>query len=130
VVWIPQYRKKNLYSKIAKYLGGTFHELAWRRESRIVEGHIRSHPYTYRDTAKIRCSPVIGYINGADTLLSFTAFRQHCDFITQIEEYKNKQTSNSSFLNKRNKSSNIKFYYLMEADFVCYIKSLLLVEMW
>jgi hypothetical protein len=67
---------------------------------------------------------------GTDTLLSFTALGQHCDFISQIEEYKSKQTPASSFLNKRNKPSNIKFYYLMEADFVCYIKSLLLGEMW
>jgi hypothetical protein len=67
---------------------------------------------------------------GSDTLLSFTVLGQHCDFISRIEEYKNRQTSNSSFLNKRNRSSNINFYYLMEADFVCYIKSLLLDEMW
>jgi hypothetical protein len=67
---------------------------------------------------------------GTDTLLSFVAFREHCDFIHQIEEYKNMQAPRSALLNKRNRTSNIKFYYLMEADFVCYIKALLQNETW
>ena len=56
IVWIPKCRKKQLYGKVAKYLGEIFHQLARQRESKIVQGHLPgSHPYANRDTAEI-CS--------------------------------------------------------------------------
>ena len=40
VVWIPKYRKKLLYGKLRKHLGEVLRELARRKESVIVEGHL------------------------------------------------------------------------------------------
>ena len=40
MVWIPKYRKKVLYGQIRKHLGEVLRELARRRESLIVEGHL------------------------------------------------------------------------------------------
>ncbi len=40
IVFIPKCRKKELYGKVRKYLGNVFHELAFQRGSKIIEGHM------------------------------------------------------------------------------------------
>ena len=40
VIFIPKYRKKQLYGGIRRYLGETFRELARQRESKVEEGHL------------------------------------------------------------------------------------------
>jgi putative transposase len=70
VVWIPKYRRKNLYGDIAKYLGETFHELARQRESRIVEGHIcADHIHMLIEIPpKYSVAQVVGYIKGKSAI--------------------------------------------------------------
>ncbi|MDR2717969.1 MAG: IS200/IS605 family transposase [Treponema sp.] len=64
VVWIPKYRKKQLYGGVAKYLGSIFHELARERESQIVEGHLcPDHIHMLIEIPpKYAVAQVIGYI--------------------------------------------------------------------
>ncbi|WP_410520813.1 IS200/IS605 family transposase [Candidatus Tisiphia endosymbiont of Dascillus cervinus] len=40
IVFIPKCRKRELYGKVRKYLGNVFHELAFQRGSKIIEGHM------------------------------------------------------------------------------------------
>ena len=40
LVWIPKYRKKVLYGHLRNYLGEVFRELAFQKESSILEGHL------------------------------------------------------------------------------------------
>ena len=42
VVWIAKYRRKAIYEQLRQYLGSTFRELATQRESKVLEGHLRS----------------------------------------------------------------------------------------
>ena len=42
VVWIPKYRRKVLYGQIRKYLGELFHDLAAKKESKILEGYLQA----------------------------------------------------------------------------------------
>ena len=41
LVWIPKYRKKELYGGLRKHLGPLFKDLASQRESKILEGHLK-----------------------------------------------------------------------------------------
>ena len=41
LVWIPKYRKKDLYGGLRKYLGSCFKDLASQKESQILEGHLK-----------------------------------------------------------------------------------------
>ena len=40
VVFIPKYRKKNIFSDLRRELGQVFHNLASQKESKILEGHL------------------------------------------------------------------------------------------
>jgi putative transposase len=40
VVWIPKYRRKELYGELRRHLGTIRTELAVQKESRILEGHL------------------------------------------------------------------------------------------
>ena len=42
MVWIPKYRRKAIYEQLGQYLGSTFRDLATQRESKVLEGHLRS----------------------------------------------------------------------------------------
>ena len=70
VVWIPKYRKKQLYGGVAKYLGSIFHELARERESRILEGHLcLGHVYMLIEIPpKYSVAQVVGYIKGKSAI--------------------------------------------------------------
>jgi hypothetical protein len=67
---------------------------------------------------------------GSDTLLSFCALRNHCDFVHQIKKYSSMLSANSAFLKERNQSTNINFYYIMEVDFICFLKAVLINDQW
>jgi putative transposase len=41
LVWIPKYRKKELYTELWRYLGPWFRDLAFQKESQILEGHLK-----------------------------------------------------------------------------------------
>ncbi len=44
IVWIPKYRKKEIYGTLRRYLGETLRELALHKESKVIEGHLmRDH---------------------------------------------------------------------------------------
>ncbi len=70
IVFIPKYRKKNLYGKIRKHLGEFFHELAKYKESKVVEGHICiDHVHMCISIPpKYAVSNVIGYIKGKSAI--------------------------------------------------------------
>jgi putative transposase len=40
LVWIPKYRKKEIFGSIRGYLGEALRELALHKESKIIEGHL------------------------------------------------------------------------------------------
>jgi len=42
VVFIPKWRKEQIYGPIRKHLGEIFHDLAKQKESNIVEGHLQA----------------------------------------------------------------------------------------
>ena len=41
LVWIPKCRRKSLYGQLHKHLGEVLHDLAFQKESRILEGHLQ-----------------------------------------------------------------------------------------
>jgi putative transposase len=70
VAGIPKYRKKKLYSDIAKYPGENFHGLVGQKESRIVEGHIcEDHIHMLTGIPpEYAVSHVTGYIRGKSAI--------------------------------------------------------------
>ena len=55
LVWIPKYRKKELYTELRRYLGPWFRDLAFQKESQILEGHLKPdhvHMLLYPDPAR------------------------------------------------------------------------------
>jgi putative transposase len=83
-VFIPKYRRKVLYGKIRRALGGVFHELAKQRESEIVEGHLcPDHVHMLiRIPPKYSVSEVMGYIKGK------SAIRAARDFMGRHRSFK------------------------------------------
>ena len=55
VVFIPKYRKNQLFGQIRSYLGPVFHELAQQKESKILEGAHdgRSRTYVHFDSTEV-----------------------------------------------------------------------------
>ena len=70
IVWIPKYRRKVLYGGLRKHLGPVFKELAGRRESRIVEGHmLPDHVHVLISIPpKYSVAQVVGYIKGKSAI--------------------------------------------------------------
>lgn len=70
VVFIPKCRKKELYGKVRKYLGSVFHELAYQRESKIVNGNmVQDHVHMLiKIPPKYSVAEVIGYIKGKSAI--------------------------------------------------------------
>ena len=70
VVWIPKWRRKQLYGHIAKYLGTVFHELARQKESKIEKGLLcPDHVHMLIEIPpKYAVAQVIGYIKGKSTI--------------------------------------------------------------
>ena len=70
VVFIPKFRKKQLFGEIRRYLGDVFHELARQKESKIIEGHLMSdHVHMCISIPpKYAVAQVIGYIKGKSAI--------------------------------------------------------------
>ena len=66
IVFIPKYRRKNLFGQIRKELGGVFHRLAKQKESLIEEGHIMAdHVHMMISIPpKYAVSFIIGFVKG------------------------------------------------------------------
>jgi putative transposase len=70
VVWIPKYRRKAMFLRLRKVLGEIFHELARRKECKILEGHVAvDHVHMYISIPpKYAVAQVVGYIKGKSAI--------------------------------------------------------------
>ena len=70
VVFVPKYRKKELYGKIRKYLRGVFHDLAKQRNCEIVSGNIvKDHVHMCISIPpKYSVSEIVGYLKGKSAI--------------------------------------------------------------
>ncbi|AWB33106.1 IS200/IS605 family transposase [Orrella marina] len=70
VVFIPKCRRKTLYVSLRKHLGEVFRQLARRRESEILEGHLMpDHVHMLiAIPPKYALSQVIGHIMGKSAI--------------------------------------------------------------
>ena len=66
IVFIPKKRRKVIYGNLRKFLGQIFHELARRKECKIVEGYLmRDHVHICISIPpKYSVSHVVGYLKG------------------------------------------------------------------
>ena len=70
VVFIPKYRKKEIYGSLRRNLGEVFRRLAEQKESRIEEGHLQSdHVHMMISIPpKYSVAQVVGYIKGKSAI--------------------------------------------------------------
>lgn len=70
VVFIPKCRKSKIFGALRRHLGEIFHELASRKESKIVEGHLMTdHVHICISIPpKYAVSNVVGYIKGKSAI--------------------------------------------------------------
>lgn len=70
IVFIPKFRKKELYGNIRTYLGPVFHELAKQRDCRILSGSlVRDHVHMLIEIPpKYSVAEIIGYIKGKSAI--------------------------------------------------------------
>ena len=70
LVWIPKYRKKELYGGLRKHLGPLFKDLASQRESKILEGHLKpDHVHMLISIPpKLSVSQVVGFLKGKSAI--------------------------------------------------------------
>ena len=70
LVWIPKYRKKELYGGLRKYLGPWFKDLASQKESQILEGHLKpDHVHMLISIPpKYSVSQVVGFLKGKSAI--------------------------------------------------------------
>ena len=70
VVFIPKWRKKELYGKIREYLKNKFHELSKQKGCEIVGGHIvQDHVHMLISIPpKYSVSEIIGYLKGKSAI--------------------------------------------------------------
>ena len=70
VVFIPKGRRKKLYQQLRQDLGEVFHQVAQRKESQILEGHlVVDHVHMLISIPpKYAVAQVIGYIKGKSAI--------------------------------------------------------------
>ena len=70
VVFIPKCRRKKLYQQLRQHLGEVFRQLAQRKESEILEGHlVVDHVHMLISVPpKYAVAQVIGYIKGKSAI--------------------------------------------------------------
>jgi putative transposase len=70
IVFIPKCRRKRLYQQLRQDLGEVFHQLAQRKESQILEGHMVVDPVHMLISIppKYAVAQVIGYIKGKSAI--------------------------------------------------------------
>lgn len=69
-VFIPKCRRRKLYGQLRQHLGEVFRQLALRKESRIVEGHlVANHVHMLISIPpKYAVAQVIGYLKGKSAI--------------------------------------------------------------
>ncbi|HEU19477.1 MAG TPA: IS200/IS605 family transposase [Deltaproteobacteria bacterium] len=79
VIWIPKCRRKAIYEQLRQYLGSTFRDLATQRESKVLEGHLRSdHVHMLISIPpKYAVAQVIGFIKGESAIHIARNFMGH-----------------------------------------------------
>ena len=70
VVFIPKYRKKQLFGKIRRYLGPVFQDLSRQKNCKIIEGHLMpDHVHMCISIPpKYAVAQVIGYFKGKSAI--------------------------------------------------------------
>ena len=70
IVWIPKYRKKRIYGGLRQYLGQVIRNLASRKESTVLEGHLMSdHIHILVSIPpKYSVSQVVGFVKGKSAI--------------------------------------------------------------
>ena len=70
VVCIPKYQRKAIYEQVRQYLGSILRTLATQRESKVLEGHLRSdHVHMLISIPpKYFVAQVIGFIKGKSAI--------------------------------------------------------------
>ena len=70
VVFIPKYRKREIYRSLRRNLGEVFRRLAEQKENRIEEGHLQSdHVHMMISIQpKYSVGQVVGYIKGKSAI--------------------------------------------------------------
>ena len=70
VVFIPKCRRRKLYGQLRQHLGEVFRQLAQRKQSRIIEGHlVANHVHMLISIPpKYAVAQVIGYIKGKSAI--------------------------------------------------------------
>ena len=70
VVFIPKYRRKQIFGQIKRYLGEVFHRLARQKECLIEEGHLISdHVHMMISIPpKYSVAQVVGYLKGKSAI--------------------------------------------------------------
>jgi putative transposase len=70
IVFIPKCRRQKLYQQLRQELGEVFHQLAQRKESQILEGHlVVDHVHMLISIPpKYAVAQVIGYIKGKSAI--------------------------------------------------------------
>ena len=70
IVFIPKCRRKKLYQQLRQGLGEVFHQLAQRKESQILEGHmVVDHVHMLLSIPpKYAVAQVVGYIKGKSAI--------------------------------------------------------------
>ena len=70
IVFVPKYRRKNLYGKIRSFLKSTFHELALNKGCKILGGHmVQDHVHMIISIPpKYSVAETIGYLKGKSAI--------------------------------------------------------------
>ncbi len=70
IVFIPKCRRKKLYQQLRQHLGEVFRQLAQRKESQVLEGHlVVDHVHMLLSIPpKYAVSQVIGFIKGKSAI--------------------------------------------------------------
>ena len=85
VVWIPKYRKKVLYGQLRKELGPVFRQLAFQKESEVIEGHMKvDHVHMLVSIPpKYSVAQVVGYVKGKSAIWVARATGRDRNFVGQ-----------------------------------------------
>ena len=70
IVWIPKYRKKQIYGSLRQYLGEILRNLATRKESTVLQGHLMlDHVHMLVSIPpKYSVSQVFGFVKGKSAI--------------------------------------------------------------
>ena len=86
VIFVPKWRKKEIYGQLRKDLGSVFRELARQRESQVEEGHLMAdHVHMLVSIPpKYSVAQVVGYIKGKSAIhIARTYMGKRQNFIGQ-----------------------------------------------